>query len=53
MREQPTQVTEVGRSLHGAAGKADQQATLTDLVVYEPRVVGTIEGCHAESLETP
>jgi hypothetical protein len=50
MRGQPAQVTEVGRSLHGAAGNTDQRATLTGLVVGEPRAVGTIEDGHAEIL---
>jgi hypothetical protein len=48
MRGQPAQVTEVGRSLHGAAGNTDQRATLTGLAVGEPRAVGTIEDGHAE-----
>src|SRR5919197_4673891 len=47
MRGQPAQVTEVGRSLHGAAGKADQRATLTGLMVCEPCAIGDIDACHA------
>jgi hypothetical protein len=50
MGGQPAQVTEVGRSLHGAAGNTDQWATLTGLVVGEPRAVGTIEDGHATIL---
>ena len=46
MRGQPAQVAEVGRGLHGTAGKADQRVTVADLVICKPRAVGTVDSSH-------
>src|SRR5215470_16989469 len=43
---QPAQVAEVGRGLHGAAGKTDQRGTPARLAICEPCAIGREVGCH-------